>query len=126
MGAVATLHYAIENYKDTYTREGRGIFSVNQPLRNSTVSNKTVNPSEELMVKAIVLDSPFHNFRDIAKEIALKKLAVPQFILDIALNYVEEAFSRILSEKIGEKYNPFGINFNKDIKLKIPIILVYS
>jgi hypothetical protein len=91
------------------------------------VGNRSVaNLEGQSMVKAIVLDSPFHNFRDIAKEIATKKMAIPRFILDIALNYVEESFSRILKDSIGEKYNPFGIAFNKEIKLKIPILFIYS
>jgi hypothetical protein len=40
-------------------------------------------------VKAIVLDSPFQNFKDIAKEIATRKMNLPHFLLDIGLNYVE-------------------------------------
>ena len=63
-------------------------------------------------MKAIVLDSPFHNFKDIAREIATRKMGLPNFLLDIGLNYVNEEFSKILSESIGEKYNPFKINFS--------------
>lgn len=98
-----------------------------QSLRNSMISSSSIcNLSSSSLVKAIVLDSPFHNFRDIAKEIATKKLGIPNFILDIALNYVQEAFTRLLADTIGEKYNPFGINFSKEIKLTIPILFLHS
>ena len=54
------------------------------------INSKSSNTFEgESLLKGIVLDSPFHNFRDIAKEIATKKMSIPNFILDIALNYVE-------------------------------------
>lgn len=38
-------------------------------------------PDDDSLVKAVILDSPFHNFRDIAKEIATNKLSVPNFIV---------------------------------------------
>lgn len=65
------------------------------------------------MIKAIVLDSPFHNFRDVVREKAIKNFSVPSFLADTVVGYIESAFSRILANKIGEKYNPFHINFNK-------------
>jgi hypothetical protein len=110
MGAVATLLYAIENNKLANYRP-RGILTANTSLRNSIV-NSSIQADDESLVKAIILDSPFHNFRDIAKEIATNKLSIPNFIVEVALNYVESSFSRILTDKIGEKYNPFQINFN--------------
>lgn len=73
-----------------------------------------------------MLDSPFHNFKDIAHEIAVRKVGVPSFILDIALNYLDESFSRLLSQSIGDHYNPFRINFNNEIKLDLPLLFLYS
>ncbi len=68
MGAVATLLYAIENYQSAVYRERKSIFCDGQSLRNSMANSKSVAYlNENSMVKAIVLDSPFHNFRDIAK-----------------------------------------------------------
>lgn len=87
MGAVATLYYAIQNYT-AVARDRRMIFSNGNSLRNSRVQDKSVGSEGEGLVKGIVLDSPFHNFRDIAKEIATKKMSIPNFIIDIALNYV--------------------------------------
>ncbi len=88
MGAVATLYYAMQNYQ-ALPRERRNIFSIGNSLRNSRVNEKSLaNLDGESLVKGIVLDSPFHNFRDIAKEIAVKKMSIPNFILDIALGYV--------------------------------------
>jgi len=89
MGAVATLYYGMQNYTAVANRDRRNIFSTGTSLRNSRVTDKPLVGLEgESLVKGIVLDSPFHNFRDIAKEIATKKMSVPNFILDIALNYV--------------------------------------
>lgn len=127
MGAVATLLYALEHYQDNSNQSNKGVMSMGQSLRNSMISSSLIcNLSSSSPVKAIVLDSPFHNFRDIAKEIATKKLGIPNFILDIALNYVQEAFTRLLADTIGEKYNPFGINFSKEIRLTIPILFLHS
>lgn len=81
---------------------------------------------QEELITAVVLDSPFHDFRSIAKEIATKKLSIPNFIVDVALNYVDESFSRVLSSSIGSEYNPFLINLNTEIRLSIPIIFLYS
>lgn len=65
------------------------MFSTGTSLRNSRVNDRSFARNEgESLVKGIVLDSPFHNFRDIAKEIAVKKMSVPNFISDIALSYV--------------------------------------
>jgi hypothetical protein len=60
---------------------------MNNSLRNSVI-NETVSGKSESLIKAIILDSPFHNFRDIAKEIATNKLSIPTFIVEVALNYV--------------------------------------
>lgn len=61
--------------------------SSNNSLRNSLVSTAN-RASDKPMVKAIVLDSPFHNFKDIAKEIAINRLNIPSIIADVALSYV--------------------------------------
>ncbi len=61
--------------------------SSNNSLRNSLVST-TSKTTDKPMVKAIVLDSPFHNFKDIAKEIAINRLNIPSIIADVALSYV--------------------------------------
>lgn len=79
MGAVATLLYAIDKHQVTGNRESRGILTANNSLRNSVVSVNLAE--EESLIKAVILDSPFHNFRDIAKEIATNKLSVPNFIV---------------------------------------------
>lgn len=124
MGAVATLLYAIEKHQVVDNRKSRGVLTTNNSLRNSVVS--IAAPEEDSLIKGVILDSPFHNFRDIAKEIATNKLSIPNFIVEVALSYVESSFKRILESKIGEKYNPFNINFDKDIHLNIPIIFLYS
>lgn len=56
---MATLLYALENHQDTHT-----VFS-NKSLNNSKIMSQT--DLSEPSVKAIVLDSPFHNFKDIAR-----------------------------------------------------------
>jgi len=43
----------------------------------------------------------------------------------MALSYIEQSFGRILNN-VGSQYNPFLINFDKKIKLTIPILLLYS
>jgi hypothetical protein len=106
MGAVATLLYAQQHHQHPS--------SAAHTLRHSMVRSPSqpawTRPS---LVKAIVLDSPFHNFKDIAREIASKKMGLPHFILDVALSYVEESFGRLLEGSIGAKYNPFNINFKE-------------
>lgn len=68
MGAVATLYYATQYYQAAPSRERRNIFSTGTSLRNSMVNSKnSISFEGESLVKGIVLDSPFHNFRDIAK-----------------------------------------------------------
>lgn len=126
MGAVATLLYALRKYSDQ--SKPRGIRSAAQSLRNSRVGQNKLafQFQEQGMVKAIVLDSPFHNYRDIAKEIATKRLHIPTFIAEVALDYVEESFSRILGPTVGAHFNPFLINFDKPIRLTIPTVFLYS
>lgn len=126
MGAVATLLYALRKYSDQ--NKPRGIRSAAQSLRNSRVGQNRLafQFQEQGMVKAIVLDSPFHNYRDIAKEIATKRLHIPTFIAEVALDYVEESFSRILGPTVGAHFNPFLINFDKPIRLTIPTVFLYS
>jgi hypothetical protein len=88
MGAVATLTYALEKRtKPLAETRQRSFNSSNNSLRNSIVSS-TNKAYEKPMVKAIVLDSPFHNFKDIAKEIAINRLNIPSLIADVALSYV--------------------------------------
>ena len=77
-------------------------------------------------MRAIVLDSPFHNFRDVVKEKATNDFSLPSFLADTAADYMEASFGRILAGRIGEDYNPFKINFTQDISLSMPIIMVYS
>ena len=93
MGAVATLLYANKKLSGK-TEQRRRIFE-SSSMKGSVISHKSSGEDESLVV-AVVLDSPFHNYRDIAREIAVKKLSVPGFLTDIALNYVEESFGRIL------------------------------
>lgn len=40
------------------------------------------------LIKAIVLDSPFHNFREVAKETAIKNFSVPSILADTAVSYM--------------------------------------
>jgi hypothetical protein len=40
------------------------------------------------MIKAIVLDSPFHNFRDVVREKAVKNFSVPSFLTDTVVGYI--------------------------------------
>lgn len=56
---------------------------------------ETANPfarenreSGEESVKAIVLDSPFHNFRDVVKEKAINDFSLPSFLADTAADYM--------------------------------------
>ena len=109
MGAVATLLYSLQNYQSKRASSSNG-----QSLRNSLIHSFSASGwgDENPLIKAIVLDSPFHNFKDIAKEIAIRKMNLPHFLLDIGLSYVEESFDKMLKESIGVKYNPFKIHFD--------------
>jgi hypothetical protein len=60
MGAVATLIYAQKKYQAASQAKE----TVHQSLRNSKIS---ISYDDDDFVKGIVLDSPFHNFREIAK-----------------------------------------------------------
>ncbi len=115
MGAVAALLYVMNNrprpHRNGYLRE---------------VGKDSSRESGEEVVKAIVLDSPFQNFRDVVKEKATCSFSLPSFLADTAADYIESSFNRILAGKIGQQYNPFLINFTQDISLPIPIIMVYS
>lgn len=62
---MATLLYAIDIHQIMDNRKSRGVLTANNSLRNSVVSITT--PEEDSLIKAVILDSPFHNFRDIAK-----------------------------------------------------------
>lgn len=53
-------------------------------------------------------------------------MGLPNFILDVALNYVEDSFGRLIGPSLGDKYNPFNINFNEEIKISIPILMLHS
>lgn len=75
MGAVATLLY------------GTSLESINE---NTQIS---------AMVKCMVLDSPFSNFKEISRQIALTRMSIPSFIADLALRYVEDAFDNLLTDK---------------------------
>ena len=89
MGAVATLLYSQEHYQNKRSSSSNG-----QSMRNSLIHSFSAARWEDgnPLVKAIVLDSPFHNYKDIAKEIAIRKMNLPHFLLDIGLSYVEESF----------------------------------
>lgn len=39
-------------------------------------------------MRAIVLDSPFHNFRDVVKEKATNDFSLPSFMADTAADYI--------------------------------------
>lgn len=128
MGAVAALLYAMERQKMPRRNVQRRAMTATQSLKNSIVlpSRNQETEEEEIVIHALVLDSPFFKFSEIAKEIAQKKFMVPSFLLDMALGYVEESFKKILTQSIGERYNPFLINFDQRIKINIPAIFVYS
>ena len=68
MGAVATLLYAQQHHKQP-SRERHGIMPNGHSLRSSLANSRSSIrwEEDEKLVKAIVLDSPFHNFKDIAR-----------------------------------------------------------
>jgi pimeloyl-ACP methyl ester carboxylesterase len=119
MGAVAALLHSLQNSNTAKNRLTKEDY-----LREAGCESLPRNNGG--LVKAIVLDSPFHNFRDVAKETAMSNFSIPSFLADAAVNYMESSFSRILAQRIGDQYNPFLINFTQEINLSIPIIMLYS
>ena len=79
MGAVAALLYAIKQH------------SVDKEKENNEVSP----------VQALVLDSPFSTFREIAKTVAARKFSLPGFIVELGLDYIKDAFQKQLSVGVG-------------------------
>ena len=51
---------------------------------------------------------------------------MPEFMLNIGLDYVEETIARILNSHYKQNYNPFLISFDSKIRVDIPIIMIYS
>ncbi len=89
MGAVATLIYAINHYSTQSTKVKliRNEQNIIQRSRE-TFRNSRAKFNNGIYVRCIVLDSPFYDFRDIAKQIATKSVYIPDFLINIALNYV--------------------------------------
>lgn len=50
------------------------------------------NPEDVIM---LVLDSPFSSFEQITKELALRKVSVPSFMISILLDLVKSNFKRL-------------------------------
>jgi hypothetical protein len=90
MGAVAGLLYAINHFQLPFgaRNKDKRPLSATQSLKNSAIFQPK-SLGEEPVILGLVLDSPFCNFKEVAKEIAEKKLTIPSFLLDVALNYVE-------------------------------------
>lgn len=72
MGAVASLLYSI----------------------NLAESSKiSISAKSQLQrIKGLVVDSPFSDFREVTKQIGLKRVKIPEFLLDFALNIIENSF----------------------------------
>ena len=68
MGAVASLLYSINLAED---------------------SKVSITAKSQLQrIKGLVLDSPFSDFREVTKQIGLKRVKIPEFLLDFALNII--------------------------------------
>lgn len=121
MGAVATL---------LFIQKGSQIEKMEQKKRLEL--DNGIDRIKQLdcikMIKGIVIDSPFCDFRQITKQIAIKRINIPEFLIDVTLNVIEENFDTLLKdEKTGKVYNPFQINFkNIMIETSIPTIFLYS
>ena len=84
-------------------------------------STSLIYASMDKRIKAIVVDSPFTDFRRIAKEICMAQVSVPGFVIGIALS--------IIGKSIYSK-NKMDINDIKPIeavkKCDIPVMFVHA
>lgn len=46
----------------------------------------------------MVIDSPFSDFREITKQIALKRVKLPEFLIEVTLNVIDENFNELLKD----------------------------
>lgn len=74
------------------------------------------NPSDVIMM---VLDSPFSSFENITKELALRKVKVPAFVINLLLDLVRANFKKLTN-------NPFEIDFSDCSDCRIPSLFIYS
>lgn len=92
MGAVAALLY-VNNLRKQFKKRMLSFTLTeekNNDLLNANIKVKPVIKFEEgPVIRYIVLDSPFQNFRDLARLIGSKTLNMPEFMLNIGLDYVE-------------------------------------
>lgn len=76
-----------------------------------------------------MIDSPFSDFLEITKQIALKKMAVPEFLLEFALGFINDSFENLLKDETRDNkiYNPFYIRLGseQDIDTGIPTVFLY-
>ena len=103
----------IENYP--------GVGEIGLWGRSMGASTSLIYASMDKRIKAIVVDSPFTDFRRIAKEICMAQVSVPGFVIGIALS--------IIGKSIYSK-NKMDINDIKPIeavkKCDIPVMFVHA
>lgn len=58
-------------------------------------------------IKGMIIDSPFCDFSEITKQIAIKKLNIPEFLIEIVLKSIDTNITDLLKTK--RNYNPFHI-----------------
>lgn len=109
MGAVACLLYSINL---------------------AEMSKNCISAKSQLQrIKGLVIDSPFSDFREVTKHIGLKRVNLPEFLMDFALSIIENTFNQLLIDpkRNNKTYNPFQIKLGMDpIETKIPTIFLYS
>lgn len=74
------------------------------------------NPKDVIL---LVLDSPFSSFEQITKELALRKVSVPTFMISILLDLVKSNFRRLA-------HDPFEIDLRDCSGCRVPALFVYS
>ncbi len=91
---------------------GRSMGAVSALLHSITYNN----PSDIIM---LVLDSPFSSFEKIARELAMRRVKVPTFIINALLDLIKANFKK-------QPNNPFEIDLTACEECKISSLFVYS
>lgn len=74
------------------------------------------NPDDVIL---LILDSPFSSFEVITKELALRRVKVPGFMIGILLDLVKSNFKRLDND-------PFQIDVSDCSSCRIPALFIYS
>ena len=72
-------------------------------------------------IKAICLDSPFGDFKSLAKDLCLKHITLPDFVLTTAMNFVEKT----IKEKCGLSFEKLQPQLYAS-KTKIPAFFLHA